>query len=226
VVGGVVLIIPDIHENMTALQLALQLRQPNERVTILGDWFDTFGTHHVNEMCEVITTLAADPDCTLLLGNHDCHYAFDHNGFVCSGYRPVTKVIVGALIPRTVWERFQIFTWVGPYLVSHAGFHEGNLHLASQHGQDGAIQRALDGLFDDVWWGVGRSRGGWLEKGGPTWLDWNSEFSHIEDVPQIVGHTVGKDIRMKGSSYCIDNQLRHCVRVNEDTGAVDPLEVA
>ena len=56
---------------------------------------------------------------------------------------------------------------------------------------------------------AGWVRGGDQAKGGCTWLDWDEEFEDIPGVPQIVGHTIGKEPRWKGASLCLDTQLRH-----------------
>jgi hypothetical protein len=58
---------------------------------------------------------------------------------------------------------------------------------------------------------VGYCRGGDSVVGSPVWLDWNHEFTEIQDINQIVGHTTtaSTEIRIKESgnstNYCIDN---------------------
>ena len=40
--------------------------------------------------------------------------------------------------------------------------------------------------------------------GGPLWLDWDSEFVDDLPLPQVVGHTRGREARRKDRSWCID----------------------
>lgn len=220
------LIIPDIHER--DLTILTQPIADAERVVFLGDWFDTFNEHRVGPMCSAIEQYIDDPRCTLLLGNHDCHYAFNHGGFMCSGYAAHTKIVVNARISDAMWRKFKLFTHVGPYLISHAGFTEGTLQYARPEVEREAIDDALRGECGPIF-GVGKVRGGWLPKGGPTWLDWNHEFIHIDGIPQIVGHTMGREVRSVGEqeefrSYCLDTGLMHVMWVDDD-GSVTVEEV-
>lgn len=258
------LIIPDIHERIDRLHKALDGHiEKADRVVFLGDHFDAFGPRNLARLGEICRFINGNIDgytiedapgndntakvlpATFLLGNHDCHYFFDHNGFKCSGYDPVKHQFISANIPGVIVEKFRIFTRVGPYLVSHAGFTEATLPYAKLEVEEEAIRTALAGGFDPIF-GAGRARGGWLPVGGPTWLDWSAEFEHIDDMPQIVGHTQGKDVRTKGTtkaeskvdpngditvdlglmSYCLDTALRNCAFVDEETGKVTIEEVA
>lgn len=52
---------------------------------------------------------------------------------------------------------------------------------------------------------VGPGRGGRnAPVGGPLWLDWDSEFVDDLPLPQVVGHTRGREARRKDRSWCID----------------------
>jgi hypothetical protein len=65
---------------------------------------------------------------------------------------------------------------------------------------------ATGSLFSDflAW---GRGRGGPARIGGLVWLDWNTEFTPIEGLNQIVGHSSGSEVRVKRGvnsiNYCI-----------------------
>ena len=237
------LLIPDIHERLDRLAAALRGRiEKADRVVFLGDWFDAFGAvdlRRVGQVCgfingnvggiELVVTPGATFDArtvpaTFLLGNHDCHYFFRHNGFKCSGYNNQKQDVIDANLPDVIREHFKIYTHVGPYLVSHAGFTEATLQYARPEVEAEALKTALAGGFDPLF-GAGYDRGGNQPVGGPTWLDW-SNLQHIPECAQIVGHTNGRDVRVKGglgvphNSYCLDTSLRHCAWVDEITGAV------
>ena len=63
---------------------------------------------------------------------------------------------------------------------------------------------------------VGPGRGGRnAPVGGPLWLDWDAEFVDDLPLPQVVGHTRGRDPRRKDRSWCIDAS-QTCV------GLIDP----
>jgi hypothetical protein len=229
------LIVPDSHERLGRLARILDLRSKADRTVFLGDWFDTFAAYdegRVREVCGIIGIISGLTD-DLLLGNHDCHYFFDHAGFMCSGYEQRRKDTVRRLVTPDTVNRFQLYTTVGPYLVSHAGFNEHTLQYAKPEIAADALKTAKNGGFDPIF-GAGRARGGNQRYGGPTWLDWNDEFSHIDDLPQIVGHTMDSrnfKVRSKGTdaqlkSWCLDTGLRHVAWVDETTGAIEIEDVA
>src|SRR3990167_1512703 len=258
------LIIPDVHERFDRLMSALYPRiERADRVVFLGDWFDAFGPvglFKVGQMCGFINgnidgvgvydgrfVDRSETDqpwdriipATFLLGNHDCHYFFRHSGFQCSGYNNLKKDVIDANVTQGIIEQFKISTQVCPYLVSHAGYTEQTLQYRTDAVEAEALKAAYAGKFDPLF-GAGHARGGWQPVGGPTWLDWNQEFEHINDCPQIVGHTNGTNVRVKGpntthtqynkdgtvevhepglQSYCLDTAL-HDIAWVEDDGTV------
>ena len=239
-----VAIIPDVHEKLDRLD-NLVLDDADHEI-YLGDWFDSFAAFdedRIRHTCDIINNLAQREDVTLLLGNHDVHYFFDNTGYTCSGYELRKKRIIKHLIPEETILKFKVFTRVGPYLVSHAGFCEGTLQYATDLVANEAIRTSLAGGYDALF-GAGKARGGYQKFGGPTWLDFNYEFEHIDDIPQIVGHTQDKAVRAKGKtqaaskvdedgniivdvglmSYCIDTGLRHWALVDDETGAIEIID--
>lgn len=244
------LIVPDIHEKLDRLLSIEERYFPKaDRIVMLGDFFDRFGPVDldlVGRICGWIIGHMQDPRITWILANHDCHYFFRNAAFQCSGYEPRKQEMIDANLPDGFREKFQISTRVGPYLVSHAGYTEQTLQYCRPEIEAEALKRARVGSFDALF-GAGRARGGHQLFGGPTWLDWNYEFEHIDGVPQIVGHTQGRAVRIKGpsmtyakykaggsvvthepglKSYCIDTSLRHVMWVDEETGATTVEEVA
>lgn len=216
------LVVPDIHERIDVLmRLEVEEFPKADRVVFLGDWFDTFHARVPQAICQWLLEHLGDHKFTFLLGNHDCHYAFDHDMFKCSGYDEGTKRVVRAHMQPDNWRRFQLSTYVGPYLVSHAGFHHRYMGYIDALNARDAIEIGLNGGFEPVFtpgYAVGGKRG---DIGGPTWLRWNEEFEPTHGVPQIVGHTYGHDWRTiigadETVNYCIDTGLKHVLWCEED----------
>jgi hypothetical protein len=255
------LIIPDVHERLDRLEQAMRHIKKADRYIFLGDWFDTFkkfDEQRLKSVCHFIVSMIGDAKTldisTWLLGNHDCHYFFNNLGFQCSGFDWNKKALIKNLIPRQIIERFQIYQKVGGYVLSHAGFHTDNLDILNPPAlQAQLIEQCLRGNYPRAF-ESGRARGGYAKLGGPTWLDWNHEFRHIDGMPQIVGHTqtdiprrahesgcpmkmVSADsawghapVEMSGScscnpSYCIDTSLRHVAILDDITNKVEILDV-
>lgn len=257
------LIIPDIHEKLDKLQIILNTYGPKvDAMTLTGDWFDKWGKFEapsVIRACAIINNLVDGRyeveegkviPATLLVGNHDCHYLFSNDGFVCSGFDVRRREIITELISHDPIRKFKLHHRIGAYLLSHAGYNYGNIHLANPDYDKLAIDEALAGKFPNIF-APGKARGGDAKIGGPTWQDWNYEFEHINTVPQIVGHTNGSRVRLKhddhckakldvGStfidteaieecdcwpSYCIDTGLKHVAIIDDETNAVEIIEV-
>lgn len=234
-----IFIVPDVHERLDRLEASLKLVDDNiDGLVFLGDWFDTFKAHddeRCREVCRFINNnidgvLTTDPPkpADFLLGNHDCHYFFNHHAFLCSGYHPRKKeIITGYIAPETI-RKFKLFVRHGNYLISHAGFNTITMQFAEDNFARQAIDEALQGKFDPVW-GAGKARGGNQMFGGPTWLDWHYEFEPVQGAPQIVGHTNDTEVRTKWAgqevSYCIDTASRHVAILDTETNEVEILDV-
>ena len=223
------LVVPDVHERLDRLAIIMSRIAPRaDRVVFLGDFFDTFDKYdeaRVVDACAFINNAVNDERHDVLLGNHDVHYYFSHPNLKCSGYDERKTVIIKALIEPATIHKMQLYTIVGPYTVSHAGFTKGTIGYASTPSERMAIEVGLAGSYDPIF-GAGRARGGSLQFGGPTWLDWSDEFVCVPGTPQIVGHTYlprpaskqlnGEEFR----SWNIDTALRYVAMVNEDNGEV------
>ena len=247
-----VLVCPDVHERLDRLAIIEERYFPKaDSIIMLGDFFDAFGPEdldRVRQMCQWLNKHAngyryEDGDLgsklipiQFLLGNHCVHYLFPHDGYKCSGYSVRKQGVIDKYLSYETKQAFRIFTKVGAYTLSHAGFHEATLGYAKREVEKDALETAFAGGYDAIF-GAGRARGGSHPVGGPTWLDWNFEFEHIDDFPQIVGHTNGKDVRVKGpntthtqfnqdgtvevhepgtKSYCIDTALHNIAWLDND----------
>ena len=217
------LIVPDVHEELARLQQVKPLIKQAGRVVWLGDFWDTFKTRHIEEICDEVKEALERGD-DVLIGNHCTHYHFKHAGYGCSGFELPTRVIVNSRIMASDVNKLKVYTEVGKFTVSHAGFHLKTLHYKQAGRCEKAIKSSLDGEYDALF-GAGRARGGSQLVGGPVWLDWNQEFKPIKGMPQIVGHTRDNSVRTKKIdselSYCLDTGLKHVMWVNEETNEVE-----
>lgn len=216
------LIIPDIHTRLDILASIEDRINAAERVIFLGDWFDAFKVGSPPEtICEAILHYTTRPNVDMLWGNHDCHYAFSHPSFPCSGFNERTMEVVRRMVPDHIWRVWKVYTHVGPYLVSHAGFHTNMLHLATREAERQAIGVALNGGTCAMWH-AGWDVGGQYATGGPTWLRWDTFDA---PGPQVMGHTYGREVRQKPSrpdgesSYCIDTGFHHIMWIDDDDGS-------
>lgn len=228
------LIVPDIHEQMAKLRSIEERFFPEaSRVVMLGDFFDTFTPEDDGlSAAKWVKEHIDDPKVTFLLGNHDASYAFG-GAWRCSGYSPYTHKNFRDTLSPTDIRKFYIFTHVGPFLLSHAGFHPRTVHLADLDTCRLAMELALDGDMSPIFQ-VGFCRGGGVPRGGPLWLDWNQEFEPMKQA-QIVGHThktrsvrsktynggENPDVGSNSISYCLDSGLNHVMWVDDETHEVE-----
>ena len=230
-----IIIIPDVHQNDSFLERVLELHAPEsvERYIFLGDFFDAKEPFFsdISALEQTLKLVGALCDkwkekVVLILGNHDVLYFYNRDE---SGVGPLEKnqlhqyygipdraklTLVRELELTCFWDRFQLAHFEQGFLFSHAGV---NLdHWSRRRSVLENVEKlnlAMGNLIDargelNPVFRAGFARGGDLERGGPLWLDWNREFSEEIGIPQIVGHTVGSEVRKMGHSYCLDVQQR------------------
>ena len=250
------LIIPDVHEQIVRTKKILANPQYKnvKWVVFLGDWMDSFDglTWQTHETVRWLRDNVGNPKYTFIWGNHDIHYAFPCGGTICSGFdKNKLEIVRRCLTDKDHWQKFKLLHWIGvpvndeqrgnlvkptEWLVSHAGVHPVLLNPIT-----GFEKGSLQALEEEAMWklrycqqvtsfiAAGRGRGGLARVGGVDWLDWESEFVPINGLHQIVGHSHGKEIRVKNLlpisyNYCVDTALRHVVEIKED-GTIKPVKV-
>ncbi len=242
------LVVPDMHQRLDSFVKLTKFNDAHA-VVFLGDYFDSHSpdAYTASSTADFLRKrLESLPDATWLLGNHDCHYLFNHPGFRCSGFQgeAVKAEIQAKLLPYL--DKFKLHTWVGPYLLSHAGFHPFALcqmedepltlehvppYLESVTSE--ALRNARAGGFHWLFY-PGADVGG-TGYGGPTWMRWKRYVS-IPGLPQIMGHTWQKDGKVRksyaynpsgdpGTSYMLDTGL-HCVaKIYHDDWSVEVVKL-
>lgn len=172
-----------------------------------------------------------EPGCVFLAGNHDVQalqVARHRAALLIAGDEEQVAKLDAALPGAPgygsllgAWSQAFLREWrlaevAHGFLLSHAGVARRFWPWAAspeKAGQAEAFLRETDAawarwllkdeegpLFD-----VGPGRGGRVAPvGGPLWLDWDSEFVDDLPLPQVVGHTRGREARRKDRSWCID----------------------
>ena len=204
-----VLVISDIHQSVDALECIVK-KENYDEIVCLGDWFDSFfydSDYHVERTCEFLNTWMFKDNFHTTWGNHDLPYFYINKHVLCSGYSPDKDTLIrdhlGDLF-FPIRDKFEWYIWIDDRLCSHAGINPNHLPPRFELNKnnisswlDKEIETAKINLSSgNPWWlyNAGRGRGGNQMFGGITWQDFQSEFEPIDDLKQIVGHTVGKKV--------------------------------
>lgn len=192
----------DIHGQIDVMRQALDCDA--DRVIFVGDLVDSY-RRSISEQIECVTlglSLAGQGRVDVMWANHEWSYI--HDSMRCSGYKPETAMHLLPLL-NVMRQKFKPFLFEQDILVTHAGltkrlWDEYNITLDN-------LQDTLKIWSEDMnspFFGIGYARGGWAEVGGPLWCDFNHEFTPIEGLSQVFGHTRGNGIRQVGNNWCID----------------------
>jgi len=227
-----VLIVADPHQDMARLRHILG-EEKYDLCLVLGDWWDSFDydtDRDVRATCEVLKQHIYKPNFFTLFGNHDLHYLFDNKYTICSGYEGRKHKVIKSSLGNELGEirdKFKWYFWIDDYLCTHAGIHQYHIPPMTEltkpgisawlDDQAGFADRSI--ISDNYHWFylAGAARGGRVNFGGITWLDFNREFKPIEGIKQIVGHTTQKCVLnhiddgnvdlTKSNDLCIDCNL-------------------
>lgn len=201
------LIIPDVHNKTPKIiKLLSRIGDKFDSIIQLGDWVDDFGDN-----AEIIASVATDINfidknypMVYLWGNHDIPYRYPSKFTMCPGFTlDKQKALIGTL-DKHIWDKFKFFVEVEGYVLSHAGFYTEPKNLFPETVDLALIEGCPHPMLTR-----GRARGGPNLRGGPTWLDWNMEFTGVKGVKQVVGHTPYIQPRLKGENLCLDTHLRY-----------------
>ena len=229
------LIIPDIHEKIDVTDEIIA-RYPDCRFRyFLGDFWDSFEWEfqpdHWRRVAHWLVKISDDSRNKLLAGNHDIQYY--NNGmeyYLCSGYIGAKHQMISQEMPAHWLTRN--CHWVYPVmhgdrltLLSHAGVNPLHVRYGATVDLDYVMKLNAE-ITNNFIMGVndsllqaGRGRGG-RGMGGITWQDWDREYSPLEGIRQIVGHTPHAEPRWLGQDLCLDTHLGHVALMDCETGAI------
>lgn len=181
-------VVGDLHGQY---ELAEKVLESEHDVVFIGDYLDSFRRtiHDQIKTLDVVLEACREPRVTALKGNHELSYLEPR--MMCSGYKHSTQE---AVRDRDL-SVLEDYTWAEGFLISHAGIAKGLLEFLNVDYETY--------LREKDFYQIGFARGGSCPVGGLFWCDFHFEFECI-DIPQIVGHTRGKEIRQIENSYCID----------------------
>ena len=216
------LIIPDVH-GRPFWRDAVE-KKSYAHVIFLGDYVDPYPRERIwpedawKEFNDILDFADAHAqDTTLLLGNHDMHYASDIFDDIAEGSRYSYST------SRRVKPLFEAYKYLfslafeAKYgdihcLFTHAGISPTWLHEYEDLIGEPTAENINDLLSSKegitALAEVGWARGGWAKAGGPMWADY-SEVATTETLPgiyQIFGHTQHPDFRPVITRYmaCLD----------------------
>lgn len=214
------LIIADLHNKVHWVEKCIEEVNPDLTV-FLGDYFDSFDEtpECARQTAQWLKKSINQPNRVHLLGNHDMPYRFPINfHLLCPGFTHEKSIIINEVLDSgELWRKTKSFYWVDGWLLSHAGI---NLHLLHPikgfdlddllKFEENSLAKCSAGISTPMF-GCGRSRGGNNKCGGITWQDFDADFTPLEGINQIVGHTPHSKVRTKfileGSS---DEDILEC----------------
>jgi predicted phosphodiesterase len=231
------LVIGDVHTKVDLVEKILSKIEKNyKEIIILGDFFDSFaGNIESNEKtAQWLRESLNKPNRIHLYGNHDFHYRFYKNRLITgSGYSRNKADAINKILTKENWNKLKFFYVSQNFVFSHAGFHQGLLHLINGFDSDYIYSKIMKEYFEinnsyvGSYFGIGKARGGNLTKGGILWQDWDLEFEPISDVNQILGHTPGKFVRYRNYNdsinVCVDTNLKYILSI--DNGKLKEIKI-
>lgn len=172
-------------------------------VVQLGDLANCVAVSTVED-CEALDLVSDGLIDVMLVGNHEHPY---FGGPAFSGYWPDGEVRrrLNRIHARGGLKAAHAADGI---LISHAGLTSYWLREFSAWDMNAEkIAELTNRTWSDdpralIFNAIGRRRGGWEREGGILWADWREpKPRHLR---QLVGHTVGPDIRKRGGATCID----------------------
>jgi DNA repair exonuclease SbcCD nuclease subunit len=216
------LIIPDVHEQWEVLQGIIEqpIYKEADEIVYTGDVLDSYdGTvNDAERTAEIMLQQIEDPRVHYLFGNHDIQYSiYSHHQMMCDNAK-YWKFDRFPLELKPLWLKAKLFHMSQGWLMSHAGIASefaDPLKIGSEEYYNTLTNQCFTRLKSKEMHylvAAGEARGGRKgQVGGVTWLDWNSEFTPIPGLNQIVGHTRGKEVRSKvtdnSKNVCLDCSL-------------------
>jgi len=211
-----ILVLPDIHLKFDRAERIIAA-EGADSVICLGDVFDDFGdTPEQNKAAaEWLKNSLNKKNRIHLMGNHDLHYAKPNAFTICSGFTWEKHEVISTVLTKADWRKLRWFHLHKNFLFAHAGLtkqlFDGSVNWDLWRflkRETTEANKALEKGNTHWVFRAGYSRGGSTPFGGLTWCDWG-EFTPLDGIRQICGHTPGLGVRMKGDNICLDTHLNH-----------------
>jgi hypothetical protein len=225
------LVIGDIHNKIIEVKNILNTYESEvDQVIFLGDYFDDHGNSNPDDTVKWLKESIYKENRIHLIGNHDVQYFFPQYAKYCSGYNGYTQLVIDEFFSGSeIRLYFSLYFKDKYFWYSHAGFHPYWI----EHPVMGIDFKDIEyrimpkeeeklhsNQLGNLVKAVGKSRSGLDAYGGILWLDFNCEFTPIENMNQIVGHTRHEYVEFKNGhnsiNIDIDCGLKQVLIVEED----------
>ena len=187
-------VIGDIHGRIEVMIAALN---KHDRVVFVGDYVDSFDRTKLDQiLCLTMALKEHNGDSIICLrGNHEESY-LDPDAR-CSGWNNIMNMHIMPIQEEV--RALPTHTWVGDILITHAGISKYFIEevlvdkylWSSDLETRELISRYLECTFHQE---VGYARGGTKSCGGLLWCDWGEEFTPIDGLRQILGHSAYRPV--------------------------------
>lgn len=213
-------IIGDPHGRWDAIAHIYETEQPDD-VIILGDYFDSFDVHPIDqkECYENILALrkqhieSGKGKFIMLIGNHDMHYLNDYIG-QHSGYNFETAHFAGYRIERDIHNNTLMYVYidnVNRTIYSHAGVSMKWL----EHWCEGKIENINNEMSYHAFEFTYRDGGdfyGSSEYNGPTWIRPNGLMKNpYKDSDGVWNQVFGHTQSISPKEFTIDDSKLYCI---------------
>lgn len=214
----------DIHGKVNVMLTITQLLANNsyDQVVFVGDFVD--GPHSAVcdeiECLKMALELSKNKKAICLYGNHELSYF--RRDMRCSGYDTHTQYYMDKN-HKIIKHEFKNYTWVGDFLVTHAGLNYDHMLESGSKTFDDYLR-----CHRKYQYHIGRARYGPNPTGGIFWNDYYMEFKPVPGLKQIFGHTRVLDVdNQYEDNYCIDclDSQSHVLVVDDYTNHVQILDL-
>jgi len=155
----------------------------------LGDYVDSFTVEDkpmISNLLNIIEFKKNNENVFLLWGNHDLQYI--DSRMRCSGYRWRISYKLEQIY-RENYDLFNPMIYIGNYVWSHAGIHQGWFDHQFKGTKIRDIIDAFNSDSNDALLDIGHYRGGTKPVGGIFWADKRmTSKKPLKGYHQIVGH--------------------------------------
>jgi len=204
------IIVGDLHGDIDIYRKIKDIYIDNE-IILVGDYVDSFNKTRKQQylLLEEILKDVENKKTIALKGNHELSYLYPdrmgasgRSNTFSAQIMPLFSDMHRLLLPYYVIPDHKI-------LITHAGMSKRLVPFDSNCLDDmNLLTMWLDQEIRSIDYGrvynIGEARGGVDLIGGIFWCDYQWDFTPIDDIIQIFGHTPGTEIRQRDNNYNID----------------------
>lgn len=136
--------------------------------------------------------------------NNNIFQPYYGHKYYCTGFEYYKKIIIQEKLQEKDWNKFKLYHWITDNtLCTHAGFTNQlyteyyninkkyhDIHFLLKNEANIALKNIKKGKHPNKLISAGISRGGKELVGGITWCDYFKDFTPINNINQIFGHTI------------------------------------